>query len=67
MASIYDVARRAAVSPATVSRVLNDRKNVNLQMAERVQHAIAELGYRPNSVTGGSWQPNVPLDWTIDF
>ena len=48
MATIYDVARLAAVSPATVSRVMNHRGNVDPDMAVRVHQAIAELGYHPN-------------------
>jgi LacI family transcriptional regulator len=43
-----DVATRAAVSVATVSRVLNGSVSVGLDARERVQAAVAELGYRPN-------------------
>lgn len=43
-----DVAARAGVSHQTVSRVLNDMPGVRLETAERVQAAIAELGYRRN-------------------
>lgn len=50
MATIYEVARRAKVSPATVSRVLNGKENVNAGLAERVQEAVRELNYRPNAV-----------------
>lgn len=50
MSTIYDVARLAAVSPATVSRVLNDRGDVNPEMAQRVRASVEMLGYRPNSV-----------------
>jgi len=46
--SIRDVAERAGVSPATVSRVLNGSASVRADYAERVTVAIAELGYRPN-------------------
>lgn len=47
-ASLADVARRAAVSTQTVSRVANGRTNVDAATRERVQQAMAELGYRPN-------------------
>ncbi|MEA2289372.1 MAG: hypothetical protein QOD55_1369 [Solirubrobacteraceae bacterium] len=47
--TIRDVARRAGVSVATVSRVLNDRPAVRPEMRERVQAAIGELGYRPSA------------------
>jgi LacI family transcriptional regulator len=48
--TIYDVAQLAAVSPATVSRVVNERGNVDPRMTQRVREAIVALGYRPNSV-----------------
>ncbi|MFV2020446.1 LacI family DNA-binding transcriptional regulator [Micromonospora sp. LOL_023] len=50
MATIYDVARRAGVSPATVSRVVNGHANVDPTLAERVRCAMNELDYRPNAV-----------------
>jgi LacI family transcriptional regulator len=50
MATIYDVARHAQVSAATVSRVLNGRGTVDPVLAERVLAAIADLGYRRNAV-----------------
>jgi LacI family transcriptional regulator len=50
MPTIYDVARLASVSPATVSRVLNDRGDVDATLAARVREAVKMLGYRPNIV-----------------
>ena len=50
MTTIYDVARRSGVSPATVSRVLSGRRNVDPELTQRVRAAVAELGYRPNGV-----------------
>ena len=50
MATIYDVARRAEVSAATVSRVLNGHPSVDPALAERVRAAVQELGYRPNAL-----------------
>ncbi|MGR6966912.1 LacI family DNA-binding transcriptional regulator [Geodermatophilus sp. URMC 61] len=44
-----DVAARAGVSHQTVSRVINGHRNVAPQTRERVERAIRELGYRPNS------------------
>lgn len=49
MATIKDVADRAGVSVATVSRVLNGRSPV-AETRDRVLAAVAELGYRPNVV-----------------
>ena len=48
MANIRDVARLAKVSPATVSRILNDNKlfKTTDETRERVLHAVTELGYQ---------------------
>ncbi|GAA0513481.1 LacI family DNA-binding transcriptional regulator [Saccharopolyspora thermophila] len=48
MATISDVASRAGVSTATVSRALNGKSSVDPELAARVLAAAAELGYRPN-------------------
>ncbi len=48
MVSIKDVARVAGVSDKTVSRVVNREPNVTPDTIERVQLAIADLGYIPN-------------------
>lgn len=45
---LRDVARHAAVSAATVSRVLNDDPRVGAELRRRVNASIEELGYRPN-------------------
>ena len=50
MATIHDVAARAGVSAATVSRVLNGTGTVRADLAERVQAAVDELDYRPNGI-----------------
>jgi LacI family transcriptional regulator len=46
--TINDVARRAGVSPVTVSRVINDTGNVSLATRGKVERAIEELGYVPS-------------------
>ncbi len=47
--TIHQVAAEAGVSPSTVSNVLNGRSDRMLpQTRERVEQAIARLGYRPN-------------------
>ncbi|HBS75414.1 MAG TPA: LacI family transcriptional regulator [Microbacterium sp.] len=46
--TITDVARRAGVSPATVSRVFNDQFRGNVETAHRVRSAATELSYTPN-------------------
>lgn len=47
-ASIQDVADRAGVSIATVSRVLNNPSMVAVETAQRVRDVVNELGYVPN-------------------
>jgi LacI family transcriptional regulator, galactose operon repressor len=47
--SIRDVARRAGVSIATVSRAVNLIPTVNPDLARRVWKAIEEVGYLPNT------------------
>ncbi|MFE0027973.1 LacI family DNA-binding transcriptional regulator [Amycolatopsis sp. NPDC059021] len=50
MATISDVAARAGVSTATVSRVLNGKSTVDPALAERVARAAEELSYTPNGL-----------------
>ena len=44
-----DVARLAGVSHQTVSRVINGSPSIRPETKARVQQAISELGYRPNT------------------
>ncbi len=54
MPNIVDVALKAHVSIATVSRVVNKSLHkVNLATQERVLEAIRELDYRPNALAKG--------------
>ena len=48
VATLQDVARVAGVSPATVSRVINDDKNVRATTRDKVNDAVRELNYVPN-------------------
>lgn len=50
MATIRDVARRAGVSVATVSYVINGTRYVSPELKERVQRAIEELNYYPHGI-----------------
>lgn len=51
--TIYDVAREANVSMATVSRVVNRNPNVKPTTRKKVMATIEKLGYRPNAVARG--------------
>lgn len=51
--TIKDVARRAGVSPKTVSRVINDEAHVRAAVREQVMRVVAELDYRPNAFARG--------------
>lgn len=71
--TVEDVARECGLSRATVSRVLNGASRVKPRTVERVQRAIAALGYHPNAharalsggpsgtlavlLRGASWKP----------
>ena len=48
MANINDVAKRAGVSIATVSRVLNGSARVNSDIKKRVEDAMEALAYQPH-------------------
>ena len=50
MVTIKDVAKRANVSFTTVSHVINKTRPVSGEAAERVNAAIAELGYFPSEL-----------------
>jgi len=53
LTTIHDVARRAGVSIATVSRVINNVQPIDPETAQRVRAAIEELDYHPNYVARG--------------
>ena len=52
-ATINDVAKRAGVSPKTVSNVINARPHVREATRSRVLQAIQELGYHPDVAARG--------------
>lgn len=51
--TIRDVAERAGVSIATVSRVLNDRADVSLETRERVREVARTVGYTADPAARG--------------
>lgn len=50
MSTINEVAARAKVSVATVSRVINEMPNVSAKTKDKVLKAIEELKYQPNAM-----------------
>lgn len=51
--TIKDVAQKANVSIATVSRILNDQTGYSKKTKEKVLKVIEEIGYQPNGVARG--------------
>ena len=51
--NIYDVSKKAQVSIATVSRVLNGNPNVSEKTRSKVLSVMDELGYTPNIFARG--------------
>lgn len=51
--NIYDIAERAGVSIATVSRVLNGSPNVSAKTKEKILSVMEEAGYTPNVFARG--------------
>lgn len=51
--TIYDVAKEADVSLATVSRVINNSAVVRPERRKRVEEAIAKLNFVPNEIARG--------------
>ena len=49
MITIKEIARKAGVSPATVSRVLTNCRPVQTELRERVLKVAEECGYSPNT------------------
>lgn len=46
--TIKDVAKKAGVSPSTVSRVLSNHPRISAETSRRVREIMEELGYHPN-------------------
>src|SRR5512134_4186740 len=53
MPTVLDVAKRAGVDPITVSRVINNSGYISQATRERVEAAVRELGYVPNTLARG--------------
>lgn len=53
MPTVLDVAKLAGVAPITVSRVINNTGYISQETKEKVEVAIKELGYVPNTLARG--------------
>jgi len=51
--TVLDVAKRAGVSPITVSRVINNSGYISAATRDRVETVIKEIGYVPNTLARG--------------
>ncbi len=51
--NIYDIAAEAGTSISTVSRVLNNKGNVNPQMRKRVEEVLKKHDYKPSAIARG--------------
>ncbi|HJN16616.1 MAG TPA: LacI family DNA-binding transcriptional regulator, partial [Armatimonadota bacterium] len=74
MATVYDVAEKAGVSIATVSRAMRGQDSVTAEARDRVLAAARELGYRPNRLAQTLARPAentlgimLPSDFTHPF
>jgi LacI family transcriptional regulator len=48
--NIYQIAKKAGVSIATVSRVINNSSNVKKETRQKVQAVLNEMNYTPNAI-----------------
>ncbi len=53
MPTVLDVAKRAGVAPITVSRVINNSGYISQGTRARVEAAVKEMGYVPNTLARG--------------
>lgn len=64
--SIYDIAKRAGVSPSTVSRALEDHPRIGAETRKRIQELAREMNYVPSTVakslaTNKTWTIGIVL------
>jgi LacI family transcriptional regulator len=51
--SIHDIAKLLRVSPATISRVLNNHPHVHISTRNRVMAMVEQIGYKRNAMASG--------------
>ncbi|MCD6407986.1 LacI family DNA-binding transcriptional regulator, partial [bacterium] len=50
MVTINEVAKRAGVTKATVSKALNEKEDISEKTKKKIKKIAEELGYIPNSI-----------------
>ncbi|MBR1441695.1 MAG: LacI family DNA-binding transcriptional regulator [Lachnospiraceae bacterium] len=55
--TIYTIAKEAEVSPATVSRVLNNSANVSTEKRQKIEHLIRKYNFSPSALARGLTEP----------
>ncbi|HKJ45069.1 MAG TPA: LacI family DNA-binding transcriptional regulator, partial [Balneolales bacterium] len=60
-ATIYDIAKKAGVSIATVSRVFNNNKNVSEKTREKILGIADAMGYHPKAFAQGLARRNTKI------
>ena len=58
---LTDVAKKAGVSPTTVSRVINNYGSLSQKTIDKVNQAMKELNYQPNSLARSLQGKNTQL------
>lgn len=51
--NIYDIAKEAQTSISTVSRVINNKANVNPEVKKRVEEVLKKYNYKPSAIARG--------------
>ncbi len=67
MATIYDIAKLAGVSPATVSRALNQKGQVKEETRKKILEIAEELNYSPNYLAREFKKRSEPLPLLLLF
>ena len=65
MANIREIAKRAGIGIATVSRYFNDSGYVSEESREKIRKAVEELDYTPNALARAIFKKNTKIDTKV--